>query len=341
MKLLIVSKDIGGAEVTAPLAKVAIENGDAVTVITEGLAPAEFMKRGVPFSWEGMLGRLDWLITELKRLDPQAVVVSLGQPINLENLFAKAANEFCIPLVFIEDCTGAHVRSYAVPDMVLTLNWFSRELACKSYPHAIVETVGDNGVPGEEEKKTITALYSDLRLKGSETVIAYVGGEPDTTAEQLRLLLKCLELTKGKWCLVTRYHPKRKDLIDKANGRRYEEVWNEMLAPVWDRVASDPIGNGRMLAGSADIVCGDFSTLLTVAACCGNVSVFLETPSVLKHMKKETGLKVFPLAEMGCANRVAEPVDLFKLRPPKLGKLDLLKPYDPKLAYKHIKEFVG
>ncbi len=58
-------------------------------------------------------------------------------------------------------------------------------------------------------------------------------------------------------------------------------------------------------------------------------------------MKKNTGLDVFPLVDMGCTHLMALPCDLSLLIPSIPEKLLRLKPYDPQKAYEKIKVFLG
>ena len=55
MKIIFVAKDMGGANVTLPLATVCREKGDDVIVITEGLASGMFEKGGFAPYFKGTI----------------------------------------------------------------------------------------------------------------------------------------------------------------------------------------------------------------------------------------------------------------------------------------------
>lgn len=347
MKVLIVSKDGGGGEVAAPLAKIALESGDEAVVITEGLAAGCFVERKVPIYFQGTQNFHEEPFTldaysVLKKVRPDVVVTTEGSPIYLEERFGDFANHTGIPLVFLEDCTGGFVRSRACPNLVLTLDEYAGGLVKGTYPKVQVEVVGNPGVPSAEEVTALRDKYlADFREEGP--VFVYVGGEPDTTGEQLALLLKCLELTKGEWRLIPRFHPKWTGVVgDLRTGRTYGELWMRMLEPIKSRlVSADVAAKTAHAVSSAAVTIGDFSTLLTTATCCGKTAVLLETPAVLEHMENTTGLRVMPLVEQGFAHAVREPQDLSVLHPPAPDKLATLKPYDAAKAYECLKKFVG
>ncbi len=345
MKLLFVSKDLGGASVAAPVAEIADKNRDGITVVTEGLAHLAFMERGIPIFFQGtpIFNEVSFTLEcdeLLFRVKPDVVIATEGGPINLEESVGHAANRAGIPLVFLEDTQGGFVRSGAYPDAIITVDDCGARLAKERYGEIPIWVAGNPGVPTHQEVEEMTncALH-DFRAHGTRTY-AFVGGDADSTGEQLELLKECLVITEGDWVLIPRFHPKWVKVTDPASGKTYGTLWTEMLLPLCDRIVHDPVGDGRKLVASADVSLADPSTLLTTAVCCGKTSVFLETPAVMKAMKKESGLDIMPLVELGCAHRVAEPTDLSLLRPPFPESLEYLKPYDPALAYQHIQKLV-
>ena len=342
MKLLVVAKDLGGGAVVAPLCRLALDRGDEVVAVVEGLAPVEFTKLGVPIYFQGTPNFSEFpfsldagkLINHVK---PDAVVISLGSPINLENQFGLAANKAHRPLVFLEDCHGAHVRTGAKPELILTVDAHAADLATKAHQTAQVAVVGHPGVPSAGEVLGIRDNFlSDIKHSGKR-VYAYVGGDPGATEEQLKLLVNCLAMTRGDWCLVYRFHPKWVGVVNPDSGRTYGKEWEEILSTLGDKTLRDLTGSGRCLVASADVALADFSTLLTTAVCCGKTAVFLETPAVIQSMKIATGLVHFPLVEMGLAHRVSDPVDLGLLKLPSVDNLAMLRPYDPAVAYEQIR----
>lgn len=350
---MIVSKDLGGGAVAAPLARIAIDRGDEVTVISEGLAPREFAKHGVPLFFQGTPNSLDFPYEYqqgvsfsyfskiwLDKIKPDAVIVTLGSPILLEDRFALGANECKIPLILLEDCHGAHVRTNSKSQLVFTVDDYAARLAQTAHPQSKVAVVGHPGVLATEEISAIKDRYlTDLKTS-STRIYAFVGGDPGATDEQLALLAKCLQQTSGQWCLIPRFHPKWINANDPVSGRTYGEIWRELLEPIVDHLESDTVGDGRKLVASADVAVADYSTLLTTAVCCGKTAVFLQTPKVLASMRASTGLSVFPLVELGCAHLVTEPVDLSEFLLPPSDCLSALRPYDPQKAYEKMKSFL-
>lgn len=346
LKILIVSKDLGGGAVAAPLARLALERGDEVVVITEGLAPREFGKHGISLYFQGTANfqevpfSLD-IWAALRQIKPNLVVITLGSPNNLENTFALAANESGLPLVFIEDCHGAHVRTSAVPDLVVTLDNYASQLVLARYPATQVVLAGHPGVPAPAEVELIRDKHlGSLKALGAR-IYAFVGGDPSATEKQLQLLIRCLEQTRGDWRLIPRFHPKWAKVADPKLGRLYGDIWMGMLAPLGERVLADSVDDERHLVASADVSLADFSTLLTTAVCCGKTAVFLETPAVLESLVATTGLATMPLVELGCAHRVSEPTDLSTLTPPTPNQISSLQPYDPARAHDSLRSLLA
>ena len=345
MKLLFVSKDLGGGTVSAPLARIALDNGDEVTVITEGLAPPEFRARGVPLYFQGTpnLTEIPFSVDALQALRvlrPDVVITTEAWPIHLEESFGLAANKLAIPLIFLEDTQGGYVRTKATPHAVFVVDEYAARLVQEHYSHVEVWVVGHPGVPTEEEIEVIRdCSLSHLKSEGKR-VYAYVGGDSETTGEQLQLLIQCFAITSGEWVLIPRFHPKWVSVREPVSGKTFEEFWMSMLDPISSRVLPDSVGDGRKLVASADVSLADASTLLTTAVCCGKTSVLLETSSVIRAIKKDAGLDVMPLVALGCAHSVHEPTDLSLLTPPDPSLRSSLKPYDPIRAYQYIQELV-
>lgn len=339
------SKDLGGASVAAPLASIARYCGDEVTVVTEGLAHRAFMEKEVPIFFQGTpnLNEVPFTINctgLLCHVNPDVVIATEGAPINLEQELGMTANALDIPLIFLEDTQGGFVRNGACPDAIITVDDCGSRLAKEEYGEIPVWVAGHPGVPSAEEVQEITdCALNDFRAHGTRTY-AFVGGDADSTGEQLELLKQCFAITQGDWVLIPRFHPKWVNVTDPASSKTYGNLWAEMLLPLGDRVVHDPVGDGRKLVASADLSLADPSTLLTTAVCCGKTAVFVETPAVMREMKKYSGLDVMPLVELGCAHRVDRPMDLSELGPPESESLASLKPYDPTVAYQYIQALV-
>ncbi len=203
MKLVIVSKDLGGGAVAAPLARIALDRGDEVTVVSEGLAPREFVKHGVPIFFQGTPNSFDFPYEQgagfshiskiwLGKIKPDAVIITLGSPILLEDRFAWGANKCNIPLILLEDCHGTHIRTTNKSQFVLVVDEYASGLAKLAHPEARVAAVGHPGVTTLDVVRDITDGYlSELRERDDVGCIyAFVGGDPRATAVRHQCFFK-------------------------------------------------------------------------------------------------------------------------------------------------------
>lgn len=331
---------MGGANIAASLAEEFIRGGHSVTIIGEGLASAIFQKRGLSLYFKGSVNFLEEPFTldtmaVIKKINPDILICTNGNPINLEEQFGLAANTCGIPLVSLEDFWGSFVRSKARPDVILTVDEYSKSLALKDHPNARIAVVGNPGVIGKDELSSInTHLLDHLKGNSAKKIFTYIGGDYTTTIEQLDLLIKCLEITSISWLLAVRFHPKWVKFVE-ASGRSYGEIWNEALSPVKEKIiVCDDLSTLEVVVNS-DLVLSSYSTLLTTAVISGKPVITLFTPSVKKSLKKESVVDKVPLVTLGYAYEVKEPCDLKEFQPSKKS-LDGLRPYDPNVAYSAI-----
>ncbi|MBI2098088.1 MAG: hypothetical protein HYT49_00285 [Candidatus Wildermuthbacteria bacterium] len=341
-----VCKDMGGANVVAPIAQVLSNQGHEVFPVLEGMGaylwsqlcsvPPIFRGtddyRIVPFSLD--VGAV------LGYYRPDVVVVGVGSPSHLEGEFARAAQIHHIPLVLMEDFWGGFRRITGLrrpPDLALTLDEYSSSLVRQDFGRKTKICITGN--PGvrvgvEPDPEVYWMRY------GGELVIAFCGGGSET-AEQIDLLSQCLAVTSKPWKLIPRWHPKEADRPDKKNGNQpYRETWNALLAPLGDRVVrvdGPPTDN---IVVASDLVLAGFSTLLTTAAKAGVPVAALVTPAVQKSLQEESGLLEVPQVVLGVADLVVTPVNLALLNPCSSEARDQLMPFDPAVGASAICDLV-
>ncbi len=342
-KVLFVSKDIGGANIAAPLAEEFALGGHLATIISEGLASAIFEKREFILYFKGSVNFLEEPFTldavaVIKKINPDVVICTDGNPIHLEEEFGLAANRLKVPLVFLEGFWGSFTRSKARPDAMLVLDQYSKVLARRAYPEAKVAAVGNPGVIKKDELLLIDGHLLDHLKKNSTKVFVYTGGDPVATVEQLDLLVKCLEKTFGEWWLVARFHPKWVKVTESKSKHTYGEIWNEILSPVAGRIIACDDFSMLEVVVNCDLLMSDYSTFLTTAVIAGKPAITLFTPSVKSSLQGESVVDEVPLVTLGYAYEVKDPCDLSKFKPSKKS-LEGLKPYKPKAAYGAIMNF--
>ncbi len=342
MKVLFVAKDMGGANVALPLAKVCRGKGDDVVVITEGLASAMFEKENFSLYFKGTINFSEEPFTldakkVLLKSRPQLIVCGHGGPINLEREFAIAANVLRIPLVAIEDFWNCSIRLEARPDLVLTLDEYAASLAHKAYPRAKIVIVGN---PGVSMVGQISCLPEVDKLRERfDTVITYIGAG-SWTEEEIDFLLSCLKMTSGNWCIIPRFHPKWETQLHPC-GQPYGKIWRQKIEVLGERVVYlDQIKSTDPIAASADITIASFSTLLTTAAAAGKVAISIWLPQAKESLFKQAKLKAVPIVALDCAYSLEQPMPLV-FSPPLASARAKLKPYDAQVAYQALSEFLS
>ncbi|OHB23860.1 MAG: hypothetical protein A3F96_02530 [Parcubacteria group bacterium RIFCSPLOWO2_12_FULL_40_10] len=341
--LLFVSKDMGGAHVGIPLAKLAQKAGYNVMLVAEGLVAPRYEEAGfrpyfkgaVNFSKGNFRSGAKKVIEKLK---PVIVVTTLGVPINLEQEYGLAANDLGIPLVFLEDYWGAHVRSQAKPNLVLLIDEIAAESARLKYNSTTqIAVVGNYAVsnalnleiPDELRKKV-----EDLRKKFGQVLVFTAGGVH--VSSQILLLAECLKKTPD-WVLIPRFHPKSVDLIGPS-GKTFGEEWRGLFKEFGEKVVYIQSKTTEPLVALADATLSDFSTLLTTALVFGHSAVSIATAGVRETMKNETGFTSHPLVETGLVKEIIKPCNLvdYLSKPDLEIKARYLRPYEPKKALQAI-----
>ena len=351
-RILFVSKDNGGSAMTIPLARVLEFNGHKVFSITEHLATKRFTDAG----FKPYFGTTKDIATDPFYFDvyaalcdivPDIIVVSAGWPIHLEQLFAVFANQMDIPLVCIEDYWAVSCKiKPACPNMVLSIDTYGEEIAKKLF-HADMRvvfpqmelpvfSVGHHEVgailDAQNDKKGIQIFVE--KTQDFEFAVTLIGAG-EQTASQIKLILKCMTKSTGRWCLVPRFHPKTLEWKGE-DGRVFKDVWNELLQPFADRVVYVPEVKTETVVAAADIVASGFGTMMTGAAYIGKPTLCLKTPETMADLNWQSGgwLQEVPAVALQCADVVTEPTDLSHF----IGKTysraqEEFQPYDPEKAY--------
>lgn len=352
---LSVMKDMGGAGAGIPLVVDAKRRGHTAHVIAEGLAADRVKKAGIDLWFQGTVNFREYPFTldaraVLRRMNPQAVICSMGSPINLEQEFGYAAKDpnldHKVKVIHASDFWGSATRSSVQPDLVLAIDEIDAS-AMRRYlgPDVMVVDVGNHAVKPEP-----IAIPADIENQRDElldkfgTVILFAGGGDYTTAE-LKLLKECLAKTPGSWVLVPRLHPKWVNVRKPGSEETYGQEWTRILAELGDRVAEIKSPNGDAVAAACHVTVSGFSTLMTTALDAGRTAVVLDTPETRASFKAQTKIfEEYPLVEPGIAPKVNEPTDLSAWlgdwRPPLALVRKFLKPLDPAKAVDAIESVV-
>lgn len=282
LKMLFVSKDMGGAEMGVPLAEAAREAGHEVLLAVEGLAADRFIfktiegpagtklevKRFSPV-FKGTVDFRDIPFTLdaealVRKTNPDIVVVTMGSPINIEDLIGAAANACIRPLAAVSDGWGSLTRpKKCTANLMLTLDEVDADIAQANFTHSF-ETVivGDHAIRKLRTLKISDEIRQKMDALKRERgrVILFAGGGSDYTTPEIALLVQCLKKTPGNWVVVKRYHPKHAER-KAPDGRTYREVWDENFAELGDRAIELPTNEGDAVAALADATVSGFSTM--------------------------------------------------------------------------------
>jgi hypothetical protein len=333
-RVLIVSKDLGTANMVVPLVPELSVRGAKVSIISEGRATERLKEHGIE---PDFAGSVDWrtdpfLLNAIETLDhyqPDVVLVGLGSPIHLEQKIAWAANDRRIPLVLLEDFWGsAKIRcSGARPEAILVIDAYAKELAERSYKVEATIVGNPGAIPFPTSHPDIDALRSTY-----DRIFVY-SGDDASTEDEIALILASLEKTPGNWRLIPRYHPKYASQSSRVEGKTKGELWDDLLSPVSARVVRPDIRRTEEVVAASDLTLSGYSTLLTTAAVSGRTPVSLSTEKSRQSLRAESGLDQVPIVALGCAHSLSEPADLSLFLPNAPAIVSaLLKPYDAALA---------
>ena len=332
---MVICKDMGPTNMVAPIAQVLSEQGHEVFPVLEGMGarlwpamcavPPVF--RGtddyatIPFSLE--IGPV------LDHCRPDVVIVGTSFPNHLEGRFIRAAQQRDIPRVVVEDFWGGFRRLGLLrpPNLVLTLDEYSSELIRQQFgSEPRVTIVGNPGVKFRYADPAPEIMA--MRTRG-DLVITLCGGGYET-AEQIQLLIECLNVTRKRWKLIPRWHPKEANRPDPENNNRpYRETWDALLEQLGDQVVRVDGPSTESVVVASNMVCAGYSTLLSTAAYAGVVAVSLATPKVMQALGEESPLDQIPQVGLEVAHQVTSHVDLAQLQPCPAEARARLIPFDP------------
>lgn len=312
--VLCITKDKGGFNAAYPNTQALRNAGHTVHVVAEGLSTEMWESQGYPLYSKGAvdLKRTPWeyyvelILTELK---PDVVIATLGVPINLEARFSEAANRLKIPLIWIEDVWGAHIRSNANPELILCFDKIGAGIIARKkgcFLNTKVEVVGDFGL---DTMKNFAKISEEIkqevyRLKQTFKYLVHLGGQGPFTSDMISVLKESIAKTQEPCAVIPRLHPKYK-------GTEHIVRWQELLDSFPTNTVVDITGaSSDQLAVLCDITWSTFGTGLRYAAYYENMVVSILTPATQAGMIEQTGLAEYPLVTFGAAIEIREPTNL-------------------------------
>jgi hypothetical protein len=308
MNVLFVTKDIGGFRIARPVANVMRKRGHTVCVAAEGLSIAAWKEYGYAdvlfafkeegFSSDAMLDIFFNTICE----QIHAIIATLGEPIRIEALLSHEANKRRIPLVWLEDVWGAHIRSDAAPDMIVTLDEAGRRMIASNPRFKKTRIVIADLFP-EEDLGITNEMRAHFREKTNGKLTVLLAGQGEITEKIIRFVQKSLLITRDPCQVFARFHPK------------YKNIW-----PVWEKMLGsraffdeDGLYTANQLAALCDITVSSYSTVLRIAARHRHLPVSVSTPETRKAMRMSAGYEQYPLVSIKSAIEISEPMDFAHL----------------------------
>lgn len=348
LRLLVVSKDNGDTKMLLPIAREAMRAGHEVNILAEGVGVLHYFAAGIvpffsdapnpdpktSFNWEALL----------RYLNPQAVLLGFPGPNNLSRQSGLAANSRSVPVIGVEDYWGGVKRNQEVEySLVLTIDDYAAEIAqgCVD-SRVLVSVIGNHAIPGAEYRSPALALEGMKKIRERfDQVFVFGGGGELHTTEELKLLVASLQKTDGNWCLIPRYHPnvKKKLASEIGDGRSFEEVWNEMLLPLGDRVVRLDAGNSDDMAVLCDGYFSGLGSSMNTAIASGKPTVAVATDATNAALR-ESKLDIVPAVHLGGAQVLSEARNIKPLlvKPAKAVQ-EKFRPLNPTLAVQEIENF--
>ncbi len=306
MRILFVTKDTVHFRALKPVADALTKQGHTFFIVAEGLSLAMWEKteHAIIYGGETEPKGFESAVADriLTACYPDVVVVGLSSPINAEGQFTFEANKRKIPVVAFSDTWGATSRmKLGEPNLILTVDALDAKISEGHFPTSRVVPVGD------WLTKPVTSLRSPWTTGTKSIFIA--GQNPATTKDFVLETLGQIGNRKSDWEVAFRPHPKYKD----APGTL--EVL-ELLRKSRVKLLERGEVSGDELAATAHITVSSFSRALRVACLYGKVAVSVQTPNCIAQMEKSTGLKTYPLVELGLCLKIPDQrtsfADLFR-----------------------------
>ena len=351
LRLTVVSKDNGDTKMLLPIAREARQWGHEVAILAEGMGVDHYAKQGVKTFFSDVPDPDPKTSFDaeffLEYFKPDAVLIGFPGPNHLSKEFGLAANKKNIPLVGVEDYWGQAKRDQDFKlqySLLLTIDDYAADLAKEFLePEVPVSVIGNHTVPGSDYYSPEAVLTRIKELKARfEKVFVFGGGACGHTTEELKLLVPSLQKTPGNWCLIPRFHPnyKKKSAEEIGDKRNFEEVWNELLLPLGDRVVRLDAGNSDDMAVVCDAYFSGLGSSMNTAIARGNPTIAILTDTTMEVIRNG-GLDVLPAVRLGGARPLTEVQDLRSLLVPPTDEVrKKFKPLDANLAVKEIEKLL-
>jgi len=293
-----VTKDVGGFNVIYPVAEKIKQDAKAI-IIAEGVAADKWKAVGYDF------------ISEIPRELGDLVVSSLGSPINLEDKISCLANKQVVPLIWIEDIWGCHLRSLALPEAICTLDSYGVE-KISSNPRFKKTEIHKTGSPAFDRLSrffnlSVAEKRKELGIPADKKIILFAApGYADHTLYIIDLLVEFLK--KQDALLIPRLHPK----LQKMDPEAYQRC-QDKIGQIGQNILLFPLVNMDDLVFASDIVVSTYSTTLVDASYLRKIPVSVVSDSIREKMKQDLGEDTFPLVNLGCGIEAKELSKLFSI----------------------------
>ncbi|OGY63549.1 MAG: hypothetical protein A3I89_02070 [Candidatus Harrisonbacteria bacterium RIFCSPLOWO2_02_FULL_41_11] len=349
LRLAVVSKDNGDTKMLLPIAREARQLGHKVIILAEGVGVDHYIKQGVKTFFRDVSNPdpktdfdLEFLLSMAK---PDAVLVGFPGPNNLSGKISAVANDMGIPLIGVEDYWGGVKRYLEFKySLLLTIDDYAAEIARNALgPKVPISVIGNHAVSGLDYRspEAVLAGMEELKKRFNQ-VFVFGGGGGKHTTEELKLLVPSLQKTPGNWCLVPRYHPNLKKKLAEEIGdqRTFQEVWDELLLPLGDRVVRLDAGNSDDMAVVSDAYFSGLGSSMNTAIYSGKPTIAVVTAATMEAIR-DSKLDAVPAVELGGAKTLTEVQDLQPLLvPPNDEVRKKFKPLDANLAVRKIEKLL-
>lgn len=248
------------------------------------------------------------------------IVTGLSIPINWEAQASVAANQKGVPLVWLEDVWGGHMRSPGSPQLLLACDDLARRMIMRSHRKARVITVGNSAVRRARRNPPSHEIMQRFKTATREyDRTVFISGQGAQTPEIIDMALASVLLTPGKTGVMWSMHPKHRgsahDHLSQMIIRKWAREHRDVIMPM-------PTISADHIAALSDITFSGSSNILLVSASSGKLAISVNGPMVREYTMKEMGVHLFPPAsdECGAVIRLSSPRNLATLPFPKRAK---------------------
>jgi len=318
-KIVFVTKDKGGYEVSFPLAEELKRRGNEISIMAEGVSVAQWGAAGYTVDFVGSFDfkREPYAVdakAELAKLGAELVVSTMGSPINHEAVCGLAANELGIPLIILEDVWGASRRMPCSAEMAFTLDRFGENLMRElpQFQKTEIVIIGNAALNSFQVPSGMKGHLELVRAK-YVTVVVFAG-EGDGTSELLALTLLSLDVSGEPFTFIPRFHPKYLEIPQNR------ALWEGIVAEFFMKptrgmlyTGFDAFTDSRALAATADVTVSGSSTVLLYAAKHGRAAVSISTALTRRLLSEQVVYDKYPGIKLGIAVELNVPCDLIAL----------------------------